>query len=130
MNTVGSEFSLGVSCASRATRVLRVHVTTMAREISIISQLSSGISRRRAAFLSSSRNSESRPRVDRDALNKNGCAREEIYFLSICTTLVILMLILNALNADYIANSFRALHGLAVRAIQCKVVLFVFELVC
>ena len=35
---------------------------------------------------------------------------------------------------DYIATSFRspiyALHRLAVRAIQCKVVLFLFELFC
>ena len=35
---------------------------------------------------------------------------------------------------DYIANVFRSqiyiLHGLAVHAIQCKVMLFVFGLVC
>ena len=35
---------------------------------------------------------------------------------------------------DYVASLFRspiyALHSLAVRALQCKVVLFVFELVC
>ena len=35
--------------------------------------------------------------------NKNGCAREEIYFLCICTILVILTLILNALTHFYIA---------------------------
>ena len=59
-------------------------------------------------------------------LNKNGFARKEIYFLCICSTFVILMLILNDLTHTLI----HALHGLAVREIQRKVVLFVFDLVC
>ena len=49
-------------------------------------------------------------------------------FICICATLVILMLIIYTL--DYIAAIIRshALHGLAVHAIQCKVVLLVLEL--
>ena len=56
------------------------------------------------------------------------------FIFSISNTLLILMLMLNAHLLDYIATLSRspmyALHGLAVRAMQCKVVLSVFELVC
>ena len=64
-------------------------------------------------------------RADREqwwSSQQNGCASEEIYFC-IWTTFVIL----NALTLDYIATLFRSiytLHGLAVRAIKCQVVLF------
>ena len=60
-------------------------------------------------------------------------AREEIYFLCICITLVILMSILNVLThliKLLFYSGYQCMHctGLAVRAIQCKVV-FVFKLI-
>ena len=65
-------------------------------------------------------------RVSEANRNKDGCTRKEINFLCICTTSVILMLIFKCSHTlDYIAaiiqSSMCALHGLAVRAIQCKV---------
>ena len=61
-------------------------------------------------------------------VNKNGCARIEIYFLCICITSVILMKDLNAfthLITFLLYAGHQIMHvGLAVRAIQCKVVLF------
>ena len=62
--------------------------------------------------------------ISDDALNKNVCAREETYFLYICATLVILKSILNALTHIYYItilfwSPIDALHGIAVRAIQC-----------
>ena len=76
--------------------------------------------------------SESRPR----AVMKNGCAREEMFFflylyhVGHCNVDFFFC----SYTLDYIATLFRStiyvLHGLAVRAIQCKVVLFGFGLVC
>ena len=68
-------------------------------------------------------------------LNKSGCARKENLFS-------LYLYHVGHFNVDfkcpytlyYIATLFwsptYALHGLAVHAIQCKVVLFVFEMVC
>jgi hypothetical protein len=61
-------------------------------------------------------------------VNKNGCARIEIYFLCICITSVVLMKVLNAfthLITFLLYARHQRMHvGLAVLAIQCKVVLF------
>ena len=63
-----------------------------------IYQLSCAISRRHAPFFSSSLGILRVDESSDDALNKNGCACEEIYFLCICTMLVILTSILSALT--------------------------------
>ena len=64
-----------------------------------------------------------------------GMATEVLHLFSLNLYHVILMVIFKcSYTLDYIATLFRsgiyALQGLAVCAIQCKVVLFVFELVC
>jgi hypothetical protein len=123
MNMLPSDGTRGVPCFS-PTWLTSDPWWAIDVDKSKISQLSCGISRRHTPFLSSSFENL---RVDREQwwrFQQNGCAREEIYFLCICTTLVILMSILNACIATLLLYS-----GLAVLAIQCKVV-FVFRLVC
>ena len=70
--------------------------------------------------------------ANRTTGNKDVCAREQTDLLCVCTTLVILTSVLNALThlITLLLYSGHQTHGLAVRATQCKVVLFVFELVC
>ena len=80
------------------------------------------------------RNSESTPSSVM-TLNKSAGDRKEIYFLCTCTMLVILMSILNALHT-WLHCYFISVSNLGIArfcyvpAMQCKVVLFVFELVC
>ena len=68
--------------------------------------------------------------ANRTTGNKDVCAREQTDLLCVCTTLVILTSVLNALThlITLLLYSGHQTHGLAVRATQCKVVLFVFEL--
>ena len=65
---------------------------------------------------------------------KNGCTRKYIFFLNLYHVGHFNVEFKCPYTRPYIATLFRspiyALHGLAVHAIQCKVVLFVFELVC
>ena len=62
---------------------------------------------------------ESSERLPYDSTKKNGCTRKEMYFLCICTTLVILMLISNALTLDYIAALIRSVTNLCIAQSLC-----------
>ena len=96
-----------------------------------ISQLSCGISEEeRPLLVGPARYSESRASLARPTtrLDKNVCTRKEIYFIFICITLVILMSISNTLThliTLLLYSGHQFMYGLAVSAIQCKVVLFV-----
>ena len=87
------------------------------------SQLSCGISRRHPPPFDRAPSEFSEyTEFSDDALSKNGFARKEIYFLCICTMLVILISILNArLIALLLYSGHQFMHCTFLLCVQCKV---------